>query len=103
MSGYTVLTPEAAVSAAPDAIVVPARSLELMGGLDALCAHPGLALTPAVKTGRIIALDDLLLLGFGPRTGQAARLLAGKLDPHLTLPEPMRLEPARPEDESSAR
>jgi len=83
--GYTLLAPEAAVNAAPDAIVMPARSLELMGGLAALSAHPGLALTPAVKSGRIFALDDLLLLGFGPRTGQAARLLAGQLDPQLAL------------------
>lgn len=99
--GYTVLTSEAAVSAAPDAIVVPARSLEVMGGRAALTAHPGLSLTPAVQAGRIIALDDLLLLGFGPRTGEAARLLAVQLDPQLVVAE--RRAGPEPGDDPTAR
>ena len=85
VEGYTTLTPEAAVSAAPDAIVVPGRTVEVMGGIEALAAHPGLALTPAVRDGRIVALDDLQLLGFGPHTGRAARQLAASLDPQLDL------------------
>lgn len=93
VEGYTVLTPEAAASAAPDAIVVPARTVEVMGGLAALASHPGLALTPAVRDGRIVALDDLQLLGFGPHTGRAARLLAARLDPRLDL-EPAAEAPA---------
>jgi iron complex transport system substrate-binding protein len=103
VDGYTLLTPEAAVSAAPDAIVLPARSLELMGGVDALSAHPGLALTPAVKAGRVIALDDLLLLGFGPRTGSAARLLASQLDPRLPLSGTTPTKVALPARDATAR
>ena len=88
VEGYTLLTPEAAVGAAPEALVLPARSLEVMGGLEALAAHPGLSLTPAVREGRVVALDDLLLLGFGPATGRGARLLATRLDPRLAVSEP---------------
>jgi len=103
VEGYTLLSPEAAVSAAPEALVVPARSLEVMGGLEALSAHPGLSLTPAVREGRIVALDELLLLGFGPATGRAARLLAARLDPELALADPAGDRPAAPAGSPGAR
>jgi iron complex transport system substrate-binding protein len=79
--GYKPLTAEAVVSAAPDVILVPARSLESIGGIDSLLSVPGMALTPAAVQRRIIAMDDLYLLGFGPRTGQAVQELAAYLNP----------------------
>ena len=103
VEGYTLLSPEAAVSAAPEALVVPARSLEVMGGLEALAAHPGLSQTPAVREGRIVALDELLLLGFGPATGRAARLLAARLDPELAVADPAGDRPAAPAGSPGAR
>jgi iron complex transport system substrate-binding protein len=33
-------------------------------------------MTPAGQHGRIVILEDLYLLGFGPRTGEAARELS---------------------------
>lgn len=78
-SGYKPLTAEAAIAAAPDVILVTSEGLEAVGGIDALLAKPGLALTPAGKAKRVVALDALYLLGFGPRLPQAVRDLAGAL------------------------
>ncbi len=81
--GTKPLTPEALALAAPDVIVVPSRGLDSVGGLDALLAIPGISTTPAGKSKRIVAEDDLLLLGFGPRTGKAALELGAKLHPEI--------------------
>jgi len=77
--GYRPLTAEAAVGAAPDVILVPEKGLESLGGMDAVLRLPGLSLTPAGENRRIVAMDDLLLLGFGPRTGRAVGELAALL------------------------
>jgi iron complex transport system substrate-binding protein len=77
--GYKPLTAEAVVAAAPDVIVLPARGLDSVGGVKGLLTVPGIALTPAGQQRRIVALDDLYLLGFGPRTGRAVRGLASFL------------------------
>jgi iron complex transport system substrate-binding protein len=79
--GYKPLTAEAAAVAAPDFILVTSRGLESSGGVDALLKQPGLSLTPAGKEKRVIAMDDLLLLGFGPRLGQAVKELCDQLHP----------------------
>ena len=79
--GYKPLTAESAVAAAPDYILMLDRGLSSVGGKDSVLAQPGLALTPAGRNKRIVALDDLLLLGFGPRTGQAIAELARALHP----------------------
>lgn len=75
-NGYKPLSAEAAIGAAPDVILVTREGLEAVGGVDALLARPGLALTPAGKRKRVVALDALFLLGFGPRLPQAVAELA---------------------------
>ena len=74
-SGYKPLTSEAAVAAAPDLILLMDSGLESVGGAQKLWQLPGLALTPAGKQGRVLSMDGLLLLGFGPRLGQAVLAL----------------------------
>lgn len=74
--GYKPLAAEAAVAAAPDVIVTTQQGLEALGGVDALLARPGLALTPAGKARRVYGPDALALLGFGPRLPQTLRELA---------------------------
>ncbi len=76
---YKPLTAEGAVEAAPDFILITSRGLEASGGVEGLLAQPGLALTPAGKAGRVIAMDDLYLLGFGPRLGKAIQELSNTL------------------------
>jgi iron complex transport system substrate-binding protein len=86
--GFKPLTAEAVTTAAPDVILVPSRGLETLGGIDGLVAQPGIALTPAGKARRVVAMDDLLLLGFGPRLGSAVRALAILLHPELGQASP---------------
>jgi iron complex transport system substrate-binding protein len=75
-ANYKPLTAESAVNAAPDIILVTTRGLESMGGIDQLLKLPGLAETPAGRARRVVAMDDMKLLGFGPRTGEAVVELA---------------------------
>ncbi len=70
--GYKPLTPEAAVRLNPEVIVITQQGLEQSGGKQALLKSPGLSLTHAAKQGNVIAFDSLLMLGFGPRTIEAA-------------------------------
>ena len=86
--GFKPLTAEAVTTAAPDAILIPERGLASVGGVDGLLAQPGLALTPAGKAKRVVSMDDLLLLGFGPRLGRAVRELATRLHPELREAKP---------------
>lgn len=79
--GYKPISPEAFATAAPDHVLVTERTLERMGGESGVLAIPGLAITPAGQARRLIAMDGLLLLGFGPRTPQAIEQLAGYLHP----------------------
>ncbi|MEH6525530.1 MAG: ABC transporter substrate-binding protein [Sneathiella sp.] len=73
--GYKPLSPESAIAIAPDVILVTTQGLEQAGGKMSLLNKPGLNLTPAAKQGKVIAMDALLLLGFGPRTAEAAKEL----------------------------
>lgn len=84
--GFKPLTSEALVAAAPDWVLIPERGLESVGGLERLLQVPGLALTPAGQARRVVAMDDLYLLGFGPRVGQAVTTLAQ----HLHARAPIR-------------
>ena len=43
--------------------------------LATVLAQPALAQTPAARTKTILRMDGILLLGFGPRTPEAARSL----------------------------
>ncbi|MCY1207775.1 Hemin-binding periplasmic protein HmuT [compost metagenome] len=65
--GYKPVSAEAVGALAPDLIVVTKTSLEATGGPEKLLAMPGIASTPAAARRRVIVMDDLLLLGMGPR------------------------------------
>jgi iron complex transport system substrate-binding protein len=84
-SGWKPVSMEAMALAAPDVLVVPERGLAQAGGIDALLAHPALRLTPAARQRRVVAMDGMRMLGFGPRTLGAAAELARQVG---TLEEP---------------
>jgi iron complex transport system substrate-binding protein len=65
--GYKPVSAEAVAALAPELIVVTATSLQATGGIDALLRLPGLAATPAGAHRRVVVMDDLLILGLGPR------------------------------------
>lgn len=68
---FEALSPETVIAAQPDILLVLEKGLESVGGEEGLLNIPGLAETPAGRNRRIVAMDDLYLLGLGPRTGQA--------------------------------
>lgn len=76
---FKPLTPESLVAAQPDFVLLPERALAPMGGVDGLLKLPGMAETPAGKNRKIITIDDLILLGFGPRTGAGVKELCEKI------------------------
>lgn len=85
IDGYKPLNDEAAVTAAPDVIVVMLRSDGANAGQMArdIAAMKGLGSTPAAKAGRIIEVDGSYVLQFGPRAASAAADLMGRFYPEL--------------------
>lgn len=79
LSGYKPLSAESLLSARPDVLLLTSRGAESLGGVPAIKLLPGLSALPVARHPRVLTLDDLLLLGFGPRTGQAVRELRTKL------------------------
>lgn len=73
--GYKPMTDEAVLAAAPDVILMMAREGDLAIADADVLAQPALASTPAAQSGAIVRMDGMLLLGFGPRTPEAARAL----------------------------
>ncbi|MEZ5766035.1 MAG: ABC transporter substrate-binding protein [Xanthobacteraceae bacterium] len=80
--GYKSLTEEAIVTARPDAILVMERGRDSISS-DAIFSNAAFAMTPAAESKTFVAMDGLYLLGFGPRTANAARDLARALYPRL--------------------
>lgn len=76
VEGYVSVSAEALVAAAPQVIVSTGHTLQAVGGAPGLLAQVGLGLTPAGRAGRVVALDMLLALGFGPRLPLALQTLA---------------------------
>jgi iron complex transport system substrate-binding protein len=78
-NGYRPLTAEALVAAGPDIVLTTDEGLAAVGSSKALLAAPGFAETPAGREQRIVSLDALFLLGFGPRLPEAVVQLHRKL------------------------
>lgn len=81
--GYRLLSDEAVLAAAPEVVLMMERGGGHAVGDDELLAHPALRTTPAGQARRLVRMDGLLLLGFGPRTAQAALALHRALYPAL--------------------
>lgn len=81
INGYKPLADEAVIAAQPDVI------LSMMSGPghavtpEQVFAMPSMQTTPAAANKALVTMDGLLLLGFGPRTPEAARLLAADIYP----------------------
>lgn len=79
--GYKQMTDEAVLAAAPDLILMMDREGDLAIGNPDVLAHPTLSQTPAAQAGAIVRMDGMMLLGFGPRTPDAAKALYDALYP----------------------
>ena len=86
--GYQPLTPEAVVAANPDVLLLLTAGLESVGGVDGMLQIGALAQTPAGQQRRVVAMDDLYLLGLGPRTPLAIRDLQDAIHPALRTATP---------------
>jgi iron complex transport system substrate-binding protein len=84
--GYRPISAESLLAREPEAVVTSSHTLEALGGVEGLRAIPSLAVLGAVQRRRIVALDTLYLLGFGPRTAHAARDLAAALHGETRIP-----------------
>lgn len=78
-TGWKPVSLEAMAEADPHFIVMPERGLQTSGGMRSVLSHPAVRLTTAGRNGRVVVLDGMSLLGFGPRTLDAARMLADEL------------------------
>ncbi|MEU3179979.1 heme/hemin ABC transporter substrate-binding protein [Streptomyces sp. ZG43] len=76
---FTAITSEALAKAAPDAILVMAKGLKSVDGIDGLVEIPGVAETPAGMDRRVVSIDDGVLLNYGPRTDQVLADLVDQL------------------------
>ncbi|NQZ32095.1 MAG: ABC transporter substrate-binding protein [Oceanospirillaceae bacterium] len=83
-TGYKPISVEAIVSAAPDVILMMARGGDHGGGED-LLAREGFKLTPAAINNRLVKMDGMLMLGFGPRIGEAINRLVADFYPRLDV------------------
>lgn len=71
IEGYKPVSDEAILNAAPDVILMMKGVAGHIVSDDTVLALPAIAATPAGKTRRIIRMDGMYLLGFGPRTADA--------------------------------
>jgi iron complex transport system substrate-binding protein len=76
---FSPITSEALIATNPEIILVMSKGLESVGGIDGLVSLPGISQTPAGKNRAVIAVDDSLLLSFGPRTPDLLRQLSGAI------------------------
>lgn len=79
--GYKPLSAEAAIGLSPEAVLLPEHAVAAAGGALEAVEQAGLGATPAAREGRVVVMDGLKLLGFGPRTPEAVAELAWALHP----------------------
>lgn len=81
------ISAEAILAAAPQVVLVPEAGLTSVNGIDGLLEIGGIGETPAGRDRRVLAYDDQLLLGNGPRTAEMLARLRDDLDGFATHPE----------------
>lgn len=96
--GYKNISNEAALAAQPEVILLPSHGSTQVGGVDGIASMPELKDTPAVKRGKIIEMDSLYLLMFGPRFLNAAAELAERIHPGYQAPEALKPDSKKPEE-----
>jgi iron complex transport system substrate-binding protein len=77
---FTPMTAEAVATLNPEVFLVMSKGLESVGGVDGLVQLPGIAQTQAGKNRAIVAVDDSLLLSFGPRSYSLLNALSQSIE-----------------------
>lgn len=78
-NSYKPLGAEAIIKLAPEYILTTHRVVASVGSEQDVLNLAALRLTPAAKNNKLIVMDSLLLIGFGPRIGQAVSHLANAI------------------------
>lgn len=76
--GYRILGQEGLVGLNPDIIITSRQGVEAWGGESRLLQQEGIQFTKAAQQGKLLSMDAMYLLGFGPRVFQAANELHQK-------------------------
>jgi iron complex transport system substrate-binding protein len=66
-SGFKPLTPEAVIAANPDVLLLTDQGMKTIGGIGGVLRLPGIKQTRAGKEQKVVSLEAMYLLGFGPR------------------------------------
>lgn len=77
---FTPMSAEAIAALNPDVFLVMSKGLESVGGVDGLIQLPGIAQTQAGKNRAVVAVDDSLLLSFGPRSYSLIEALSQSIE-----------------------
>ena len=83
VTGFRPLSDEAIVGLAPDVIVGMRATQSGSHDLSEIFSLKGVQSTPAGAARRLVTMDGLFLLGFGPRAPSAARELMRTIYPEL--------------------
>jgi iron complex transport system substrate-binding protein len=81
---FTPISAETLSSLNPDIFLVMTKGLESVGGLSGFLELPGVAQTDAGRSAAVVAVDDSLLLSFGPRTPALIESLAQSINAVLS-------------------
>ncbi|WP_146618380.1 heme/hemin ABC transporter substrate-binding protein [Lujinxingia litoralis] len=73
---FRPMSAEGLIATRPDVIVMTEKGLKSLGGVDKVWELPGMSQTPAAGFRQVVVVDDLKLLGFGPRFGEAVSELS---------------------------
>jgi iron complex transport system substrate-binding protein len=84
IAGWRPLSDEGLIAAAPDVIVTMSRGAG--GHAPDVLSLPAISATPAGRAKAVVSMDGLYLLGFGPRTAQAASDLMSAVYPESETP-----------------
>ena len=76
VTGFKPLNGEMVTAAAPDLVLTVEERWEGIGGAAGMVRLPGMSATPAGKSGRFAPMPGPLMLGLGPRLGEALRRLS---------------------------
>lgn len=76
IEGWKPVSLESMIEADPEFIVVTNRAVSAGGGLDKVKDNPAIKHTTAARQNRVLSLDGMSLLGFGPRTLDTALRLS---------------------------
>ncbi len=84
VQGVVPLSGEGIIDASPDVLLFPSSSVDGLKGLENIWTIPGIAQSPAGKNKKMIQIDKLALLGFGPRLGDVVLEIMAQLHPDVS-------------------